>query len=198
MSQGSQRRQRGCIGGTWARISGELYLGLRLQTERSTTHSAGDVGGGRIEKRPRKLTTSQQRHRSTIDPMPGQKPRVLLIDDNAIVLEMASTSLQAAGFDVHTCLSVFSLPTQIEALRPDVVVVDLLMPALSGDKVIDIIRRTSAHRCPILIYSGAPDEEIERCAASSGAEGYVKKTRDLGPLVRAVRGQLRAKPVGSE
>ncbi len=112
---------------------------------------------------------------------------ILVIDDSELSLMVVSAALEGAGFLVHTFASVFAVTGQLDVLKPAAIVVDLMMPALGGDMVVDILRRNAQHQCPIILYSGAPEAELSARAAACRADGYVRKSHDVGPLVRFVR-----------
>lgn len=119
--------------------------------------------------------------------MPENRRCVFVIDDSELSLTVISAALEGAGFDVHTFKSAFVVPAQIDELKPAAIVVDLMMPALGGDMVVDVLRRNAQHQCPVILYSGAPEIELRVRANACGANGYVKKSHDVGPLVRMVR-----------
>jgi CheY-like chemotaxis protein len=119
--------------------------------------------------------------------MSGSRSCVFVIDDSDVSLMVISAALEGAGFDVHAFNSAFVVPAQIVLLKPAVIVIDLLMPALGGDKVVDVLRRNAQHQCPIIIYSGAPEPELRARTMACGADAYVRKTHDITPLVRLVR-----------
>jgi CheY-like chemotaxis protein len=105
-------------------------------------------------------------------------------------LELVASALEDAGFEVHTFSSVFDVTTRFEAVRPHCIVIDLNMPALKGDTVVDVLRRNATHRCPIVLYSAAAEPELRQRALACGADAFVRKTQDIAPLVRAVRTQM--------
>lgn len=111
---------------------------------------------------------------------------VFVIDDSELSLEIVGAALESAGYEPRTFSSVFDVAQHIDAERPAAIVVDLMMPAIGGDKVVDVLRRNSEHFCPILLYSSAPEPELRARAIACGADGYVQKTHDVTPLVRLV------------
>jgi CheY-like chemotaxis protein len=116
-----------------------------------------------------------------------ERARVVIIDDSATAVDLVSAALESAGFEVHGFTSIFEAPMRVDELKPALIIVDLLMPALGGDKVIDVLRRHSQHRCPIVLHSSAEENELKQRAKACGADGYVRKSRDFAALVRTVK-----------
>jgi DNA-binding response OmpR family regulator len=124
---------------------------------------------------------------STLDP----KPTVLVVDDSEICLELAREALEASGFRVVTTTSALGVNRLITSERPAVIVVDVTMPALRGDKLVQLVRRYQTNPVPILLHSDRPPEELSVFVRESGATGFVEKTPDGESLVRAVRAHTR-------
>jgi CheY-like chemotaxis protein len=119
-------------------------------------------------------------------PMKYEKPRVLVVDDSATSLDLASAALSDAGFDAHTLSSIFDLQSTMETVRPHVLVMDLFMPALRGDLALNVLRKSGGHTCAVLLYSSAEEEVLRVRALAARADAYVRKSSDLTKLVRAV------------
>jgi CheY-like chemotaxis protein len=116
---------------------------------------------------------------------------VVIIDDSATAIELVSAALESAGFEVHGFTSIFEAPARVDELRPALIIVDLFMPALGGDKVVDVLRKHSHHRCPVVLHSSADESELRQRASACGAQAYVRKSRDFSALVRTVQQQTR-------
>jgi CheY-like chemotaxis protein len=117
--------------------------------------------------------------------------RVCVLDDSQTSLDIISAALETRGFEVHTFSSAFDVSSQFEVIQPHVIVVDLNMPALQGDAVIDILRRNTKHRCAVILYSAAAEPELKRRAEACGADAYVRKSRDANQLVHVVSQQIQ-------
>jgi CheY-like chemotaxis protein len=74
--------------------------------------------------------------------------------------------------------------------RPDLVLLDVNMPALSGDKVAAIVLKYRRYRCPVVFLSDRPSVELAALTASCGANGHINKTDDLDALANAVERYL--------
>ncbi len=88
-------------------------------------------------------------------------------------------------------MSTFDSPLGItrEVIRqqPDLVIVDVNMPSITGDKVCQLVRSASyARSVVILLHSSMPEADLHDLAQRCGADGYVPKSRDSKRLVETV------------
>jgi two-component system KDP operon response regulator KdpE len=115
--------------------------------------------------------------------------RVLVVDDETQIRRTVGINLRARGFDVDLA------ETGEEALelaarhRPDVVVVDLGLPGISGIEVIEGIRGWS--RVPIVVLSVRDTEADKVAALDAGADDYVTKPFGMDELLARLRAALR-------
>src|SRR5690606_27226943 len=110
----------------------------------------------------------------------SERPRVLLVDDDRVLMERVAVYLKAKNFDVTCTESVFSVAAQIGALRPNAIVLDVQMPALSGDKVASVLSRLCT--VPIVFYSAVADEDGETLAAGHPNACFVSKASGMRAL----------------
>ncbi len=126
--------------------------------------------------------------------MPEGQGKILVVDDNEIVLEVVRMNMEDKGFEVETLQSAFQLTQAIREMQPDVILLDVNMPALRGDKAALILKQRSFSKdIPVLLYSDMEETELEALVEETGAKGYVQKTADAEALANALRQQLEAK-----
>jgi len=118
--------------------------------------------------------------------------KVLLVDDSEYVRDLVEMTLEDAGFLVISLNGPFAVASRINEERPDLVLVDVNMPALPGDKVVEFVRRGSSWTCPIVLFSDRPESELKALALRCGAAGYIRKTGDLDGLGERVSAFIRA------
>lgn len=111
---------------------------------------------------------------------PTGKPRVLLIDDDRVLMERTAIYLRSKGFLVTTSENVFGIAPTIGSEQPNAIVLDVRMPALSGDKVASVLSRMCT--VPIVFYSAIDDEEGEALAAGHQNASFVSKGTGLRSL----------------
>ncbi len=106
----------------------------------------------------------------------AHKLKVLIVDDDAIVLEVTRELLEGHGYEVHVRERALGTTPWILAERPDVVLIDVEMPGIAGDQILQVSReRASNTRTAFVLYSALPAHQLASLARSSGAAGYVSK-----------------------
>ncbi len=121
------------------------------------------------------------------------QPKVLVIDDDETLLGAMRRLLTAAGIDVITSSSALQLPKLVQRDKPDLILLDIEMPALSGEHVLDLAKLFDFLRTtPIVLHSAKSDEELRALVERSQAVGYIRKTGNPLSLVAQVRAFLPA------
>lgn len=107
------------------------------------------------------------------------KGKIVVIDDDSKALAIAKRLLEAAGYEVITTESPLRMPQLVQRERPNLVLLDLEMPALSGEHVLDFTTLFDFLReTPIVIHSAKSDEELKSLVERSPAVGYIRKTNN--------------------
>jgi DNA-binding NarL/FixJ family response regulator len=121
------------------------------------------------------------------------KARVLAVDDSAFWREMMARLLKSSVQHVWTAADGHEAVQKAVALRPDVIMMDMWMPALSGLEAIREIR-AFAPESTFLMVTNERDPDMVEAALAAGAHGYVLKSQagtDLLPALESlVRGGL--------
>jgi DNA-binding response OmpR family regulator len=114
---------------------------------------------------------------------------VLAVDDEPTILRMIQLLLSADGFDVVSAVSGHEALSAFNAQEPDVVVLDVTMPGMSGLEVLTWIRNRSA--VPVLLLTGMSDHEHKVEGLDLGADDYITKPFSPEELSARVRAVLR-------
>jgi two-component system, OmpR family, response regulator MprA len=116
--------------------------------------------------------------------------RVLVIDDDRAVRDALRRALVLAGYDVHVAQNGLEGIQRVAETRPDVVVLDVMMPELDG---LEACRRLRAlgDRTPILMLTARDAVEDRIDGLDAGADDYLVKPFDVGELSARVRALLR-------
>jgi two-component system, OmpR family, response regulator MtrA len=115
--------------------------------------------------------------------------RVLLVEDDASIREVAALGLKNAGFRVTTSADGRDALLQFRQGHFDLVVLDLMLPAVDGYEVCREIRRES--RVPIIMLSAKSDTVDVVVGLELGADDYVTKPFDMAELVARARAAVR-------
>ena len=104
--------------------------------------------------------------------------RVLLVDDDAFVTRSYRDRLSAHGFHVNTAVDGAAAITMLRSAKPDVIVLDLMMPNISGVEVLKFIRaEPRLVKTPVVVLTNAYLNELGRAAANLGIEAALLKTQ---------------------
>jgi two-component system, OmpR family, KDP operon response regulator KdpE len=115
--------------------------------------------------------------------------RILVIDDEPVILRALRANLAARGYDVTAVQSGEEALDQARACSPDLVILDLMLPDLSGLEVCRALRAEST--TPVLVLSGHGEEHIKVRALDLGADDYLTKPFGIDELVARIRALLR-------
>ncbi|MGD8859615.1 MAG: response regulator [Myxococcales bacterium] len=122
----------------------------------------------------------------------SDKTKVLVIDDDPIVLEVVKERLEGAGYDVTTRTEALGTTQAVRETSPDVVLLDIMMPALSGERIAELLRSNArTGDVGIILHSSKTDEELEPLIAQTGALGAISKSHDEGEFLSRFRMLLR-------
>jgi CheY-like chemotaxis protein len=132
--------------------------------------------------------------------------RVLLVDDNELFLEVSEAALSASGFDVVTSGTPLGFSAALAEVRPHIALIDVLMPAMNGNHLVEIARRRHKRRpsqtlqmppssdtpeCLFILHSNLPDTDLQTLAERCGAQGYIRKSPRPGALGEQLTAFLR-------
>jgi CheY-like chemotaxis protein len=122
----------------------------------------------------------------------GAMKRVLIVDDDKVSLIVARDMLEEAGYEVQTSTSALEANEYIYSpRRPDLILLDVVMPLLSGDRKIQFLKeRESSKNIPVILISMKSREELEDIAHRSGADGFLTKPLDRDSLLSAITQHL--------
>ena len=130
----------------------------------------------------------------------AMKPLILIVEDEQALVTLLRYNFEAAGYAVATALDGDEALMAIAERRPDLIVLDWMLPSISGLEVCRQIRRKPETRDVPVIMLTARGEEADRVRGlDSGADDYVTKPFSPAELVARVRAVLRrARPSTAE
>lgn len=118
-----------------------------------------------------------------------KKERILLVDDEELVLETMGDDLREAGFDVVEASNGFDGLRHIEETKFDLVISDLMMDGMDGFGVLKAIKKISPET-PVIIITGYPSAKNAKEALMLGASEIIIKPSNMNDIFKTVRNHI--------
>ena len=125
------------------------------------------------------------------------KQKILVIDDNEIILKTTSMKLQSSGYQVFTALDGSEGVALVRKEKPDLVLLDITFPAdvggvsWDGFRIMDWLHRVDeTKKIPIIIISGVVEEKNRQRATGSGAIAFFPKPVNFDEMLKVIRATL--------
>lgn len=117
--------------------------------------------------------------------------KILVVDDTQFMVTLIEKSLQEAGYGVLKAFSGEEALETLRSVRPDLILLDVVMPGMSGFDVCEVLRSDSRYNLiPIIIITGQTQEEDRLKGLELGADDYVVKPFIKRELLARVRNTL--------
>lgn len=127
---------------------------------------------------------------------------VLVVDDDEISLRQTEEFLKAAGYRVSTRLAAVGTAAVVLELRPDIILLDVLMPGLRGDDLARLLKRHPATQgFPVILYSSLPGDQLRTLIMTIGVLGALEKTSNqtlFALAFNALANKVRPAPRAAE
>ena len=121
--------------------------------------------------------------------------RVLLVDDEPSIIKVVGKGLEAAGYEVLTALNGRDGLMKAQLGRLDVIVLDLMMPQMSGFEICAALKRDpNCRHIPVIIFTGKGQDMDEKLCRELGAAAYISKPNTSKALVELIEALLGALP----
>lgn len=120
-------------------------------------------------------------------------PQVLIVEDETGLLEILELNFRGAGYQVSTATDGVAAWQQYERQRPDLLVLDLNLPKISGFRLLELIRSESD--LPVLILTAYDFAEAEEVARHR-PDAFIKKPFDIRELLDHADRLVGRKPAG--
>jgi two-component system, OmpR family, alkaline phosphatase synthesis response regulator PhoP len=120
--------------------------------------------------------------------------KILVVDDDSELVELLRFNLQKAGFCIGTASNGVEALKKARSIRPDLILLDLMMPELDGLAVCEILRRDNATRLiPIIMLTALLGEMGRVAGLECGANEYLTKPFSPRKVVEHVQNCLKGK-----
>jgi two-component system KDP operon response regulator KdpE len=126
----------------------------------------------------------------------AEQTRVLLVEDDPNIVDLIRSNLAVRGFDTMVCTDGLRALQLVESSRPDIVLLDLMLPGIDGMELCRAIRERSA--VGIIVVSARRGERDKVSALNVGADDYMTKPFSIEELLARITATLRrSRPVAS-
>ncbi len=116
--------------------------------------------------------------------------RLLIVEDDAAIARLLELELSHRGFDVHRVGDGRAAVAAIAEVRPDAVVLDILLPGMDGERVLRQVRR-SGNTVPVIMLTARDKTGDKIRALDGGADDYLTKPFQIEELLARLRAVLR-------
>ena len=124
--------------------------------------------------------------------MSGTSPRVLIVEDEEALTLLLRYNLEAAGYDVDTVARGDEADVRFKERPPDLVILDWMLPGLSGIEICRRLRaRPDTRQLPIIMLTARGEESERVRGLSTGADDYIVKPFSVPELLARVSALLR-------
>jgi two-component system OmpR family response regulator len=154
------------------------------------------VPGSRFRRIPRKnLVRFMQDNNIPLDTIESGKRKILIVDDDAEIVELLEDVLERDGrFDVKTASSGYEAGMTTEKFRPELILLDYMLPDVNGNVVCQTIRRNPEfENIKIIIISGVVKQDEIAQLLKSGAEEFIRKPFNITELTDKISAVLQMK-----
>ena len=119
-------------------------------------------------------------------------PKILVIDDEKDIVELISYNLEKEGFSVLKAYNGETALRTVKAQKPDLIILDLMLPEISGLDVCKAVRNNSATaNLPVIMLTAKAEEVDKIIGLEMGADDYITKPFGIKELIARVRAMLR-------
>lgn len=140
---------------------------------------------------PESGSGSQKDDRDFATAVPAMRPRVLVVDDNLNIVELLTRALTFTGYVVDQAPDAHTAYRKVAQHRPDVVVMDVMLPGEDGFTVVAQLRRDGFQQPVLYVTALDLDEDRQNWIASAG-DGYLRKPFAVSELREALARLLAA------
>jgi len=124
---------------------------------------------------------------------------ILVVDDQPINVQLLKRKLERGGLEVSTANNGLEALEQVKAHKPDLILLDLMMPDMDGIEVCQRLQASSDHRSiPVIFVTARTTKESKLAGLAVGAVDYITKPIDLDETVARVTTQLRFAAINRE
>jgi two-component system, OmpR family, response regulator len=112
--------------------------------------------------------------------------RVMIVDDDPLQLSLVGRTLRSDGFRVVSSDSTLGVTNTVRSFQPHLILLDVRIPELPGDRLVPLLRRTSPDTL-LILYSACDQDQLRRIATQVSADGWISKSEEIGKLGKKIK-----------
>lgn len=124
--------------------------------------------------------------------------RVLVVDDDPAIRQLLTDVLELEGHEVSVAVDGLAAVRAVEAVCPDFVVLDVMMPGLDGFGVLTAIRAQPGEPVPVLMLTAAAEPDANARAWANGVDYYLAKPFTADAVLDLIDGALTGEPTAAD
>ena len=114
--------------------------------------------------------------------------KILVVDDDVTVTQLLQVLLKMEGHQATPLNDSTATLTMVEKLNPDLILLDLMMPGLTGFEICELLRQNPKYsEIPVMIVSALDDRESREKALNAGAKDYMTKPFNVDTLTQKIK-----------
>ena len=116
------------------------------------------------------------------------KKKILIVDDEKVWLKMLAMLLEHEGYQLEVAFDAIQATTQAVRLKPDLILLDIMMPAGGGLAALKNIRTNlRTFSIPVIVLTAKGDKETKEIVEELGVSGYFSKSVDMDELLKKIK-----------
>lgn len=128
---------------------------------------------------------------------PRKRGKVLVVDDDPVTLEVVRERLDSAGYDVYVRADALGTSQWVAREQPDFILLDVMMPALSGGELGQLLKRShTTNQTVVILHSSLTAAALSPVIQRTGAIGVIAKTQDAAKFLEEFERLTRCAPAG--
>jgi DNA-binding response OmpR family regulator len=117
--------------------------------------------------------------------------KILIVDDEKVWIKMLAMNLEHEGYQIVAAFDTVQATSQAVKLKPDLILLDIMMPAGGGLVALKNIRaNVNTFSTPVIVLTAKGDQETKKAVEKLGISGYFSKSVDIDELLDKIRALL--------
>lgn len=124
----------------------------------------------------------------------SSKKKILVVDDEALILDALKVRLEASGYEVLTALNGQEALDKARTLNPDLIILDVLLPKVDGYEVARLLKFDTKYKhIPIIMLTAKTQDSDKKIGRDVRADEYITKPFDAKELVELIKKHIEKK-----